>query len=161
MLKNEQSENLPEAQIRKIYLRNISLETAVLAALVKEIDPEVKLELRVQTNSLVDTEEVILDVTLTVRHASNLLYLLKLQQAGCFAIKNLEGEQKKLFLNTICPQLLFPYASQIANTLIVQSGFPPLSIMPIDFTKLYNQQNQQLAQMKKDSQRTPSLSGLK
>jgi preprotein translocase subunit SecB len=158
MLNNEKSENLPEAQLRKIYMRNLSLETATSAALLnKEINPEVKLEIRVQINPLVDAEEVILDFTLTVRETSNLLYLLKLQQAGCFVLKNLEGEQKQLFLNTTCPQLLFPYASQIANTLIVQSGFPALNIMPIDFTQLYHQQNQRSAQAKaQNGQKGPS-----
>ena len=138
----------PEAQIVAIYLRNVSLETASSPLLLREgIKPEIKLELRVQINSLKDEqEEVVLDLSITARDGSSLLYLLKLQQAGTVTLKHFEDDQKAFFLNTACPQMLFPYVAQIASTLVAQAGFPPLYLAPIDFVGLYRQQTQQQTQ---------------
>ena len=136
----------PEAHIVAVYLRNVSLETASspLLSAREGLKPEIKLELRVQINPLKEEqEEVVLDFSITGRDGSSFLYLLKLQQAGTMVLKNFEDHQKTFFLNTTCPQMLYPYAAQMANTLITQAGFPPLYLTPIDFVNLYTQQQAQ------------------
>jgi preprotein translocase subunit SecB len=133
----------PEVRVIGIYLRNVSLETCSSPSLLREgINPEMKLELKVQINPLGENDEVTLDMTITVRDKSNLLYLFKIQQTGCFALKHFETDQKQLFLNTICPNMLYPYAIHMVNTLVVQASFPPLHLTPIDFGYLFRQQQQ-------------------
>jgi preprotein translocase subunit SecB len=141
----------PEVRTIGIYLRNVSLETCRSPALLrKDIKQEFKLELKVQADSLEESDEVMLDMIITVRDKSDLLYLFKIQQVGCFTLKHFTTEQKQLFLNTVCPTMLYPYASQMANTLVVQAGYPALHLTPIDFTHLYRQQ-QQATQTKTDN----------
>jgi preprotein translocase subunit SecB len=141
----------PEVRTIGIYLRNVSLETCRSPALLRrDIKQEFKLELKVQADSLEESDEVMLDMIITVRDKSDLLYLFKIQQVGCFTLKHFTTEQKQLFLNTVCPTMLYPYASQMANTLVVQAGYPALHLTPIDFTHLYRQQ-QQATQIKTDN----------
>ena len=149
------NENQPEARVAGIYLRNVSLETANSPLLLREgLKPEIKLELRVQINPMNEQEEVVLDLSITGRDGSSLLYLLKLQQAASVILKNFDENQKAFFLNTACPQMLYPYAAQVASTLIVQAGFPPLYLTPIDFVNLYTQQQ---AAQKTDSTPTNTV----
>ena len=133
-----------QAEIRLvgIYLRNASLEAAHSPfALPEGTQPEIRLELRVQINALGEQDEVVLDLNITARDAGGrLLYFVKLQQVGCFVVKGAEAEQKGFFLNTACPQMLYPYASHMASTLVAQAGFPALYLTPMDFVSLYAQQ---------------------
>jgi preprotein translocase subunit SecB len=135
----------PQYRIKGIYLRNASLETGISPLLLRSnIQPEMKLELRVNTKSLEDQDEVVLDLSLTVRDNSSLIYLLKIQQAGYFILNTpLTLEKKAFILNTTCPNLIYPYVCQMANILSVQAGFLPVNLMPIDFIHMYEQQNQQ------------------
>lgn len=133
-----------QAEIRLvgIYLRNVSVETGHSPLSLPEgTKPEIRLELRVQINSLGEQDEVVLDFNVTGRDTGGrLLYFVKLQQIGCFIVKGAEAEQKAFFLNTVCPQMLYPYASHVASTLVTQAGFPALYLTPIDFVSLYAQQ---------------------
>ena len=36
-----------------------------------------------------------------------------------------------------CPNLLFPYLRRIVSNMVVDGGFPPLMLDPIDFAALY------------------------
>ena len=150
-------EEKAQAEIRLvgIYLRNVSLETGHSPLSLSEgTKPEIRLELRVQINSLGEQDEVVLDFNITGRDTGGrLLYLMKLQQVGCFVIKGAEVDKKAFFLNTTCPQMLYPYASHVASTLVTQAGFPALYLTPIDFVSLYVQQ--QTAQ-KTESDSMPS-----
>jgi preprotein translocase subunit SecB len=38
-----------------------------------------------------------------------------------------------------CPRLLFPFAREIVASAVVNGGFPPLLLDPIDFVALYQQ----------------------
>ncbi len=134
--------NQTEIRLAGIYLRNLSLETGHSPISLPEgTKPEMRLELRVQIHSIGEQDEVVLDFNVTGRDTGGrLLYFIKLQQVGCFVVKGAEAEQKTFFLNTACPQMLYPYASHIASTLVTQAGFPALYLTPIDFVSLYAQQ---------------------
>lgn len=137
----------PQLSIKSIYLRNLSLETASSPILLcPGIQPEMKLEVRVNINPLENQDEVVLDLTIMAGDNNNLLYLIKIQQAGCFVLNGLTAEQKAFYLNITCPHLLYPYASHMANTLSVQGGFPPVNLMPIDFVHFYAQHQAQPVQ---------------
>ena len=65
---------------------------------------------------------------------------MKIQQAGCFVLTQVTAEQKAVFLHTVCPTLIYPYACHLANTLAVQGEFNPVHLLLIDFGHLYAQQ---------------------
>jgi preprotein translocase subunit SecB len=46
-------------------------------------------------------------------------------------------------LATYCPNVLFPYARQVVSDLVLNGGFPPLLLQPINFDALYAEQQRQ------------------
>jgi preprotein translocase subunit SecB len=40
-------------------------------------------------------------------------------------------------LGTYCPQTLFPYARSAISDLVMNGGFPPFVLQPINFDQLY------------------------
>ena len=48
-----------------------------------------------------------------------------------------------MVLATYCPNVLFPYARQAISALVLNGGFPPLLLQPINFDALYAEQQRQ------------------
>ena len=46
----------------------------------------------------------------------------------------------------MCPNILFPYAREAIDNLVVKGSFPALMLSPINFDALYQQQKQQAQQ---------------
>ena len=42
-----------------------------------------------------------------------------------------------------CPNVLFPYGRQVVSDLVMNGGFQPLLLQPVNFDQLYAQQMQQ------------------
>ena len=49
-------------------------------------------------------------------------------------------------LGAYCPNVLFPYARQMVSELVMNGGFQPLMLQPVNFDQLYAQQMQQAQQ---------------
>jgi preprotein translocase subunit SecB len=61
------------------------------------------------------------------------------QQAGIFFVAGIEGDALRQLLATIAPTILFPYAREAIDNLVVKGGFPPLMIAPVNFDALFRQ----------------------
>jgi len=103
--------------------------------------PSVNLDLNTRKNMIEDSLwEVILSLTLTAKDDSeNTLYLAEVQQAGIFVINGLEEDALNHTLGSFCPNILFPYARECIDALIVRGSFPPLMLAPVNFDALYEQ----------------------
>ena len=55
-------------------------------------------------------------------------------------------EQREQLLATVCPNILFPYAREAVDNLVVKGSFPALMLSPINFDALYAQQKQAQAE---------------
>ena len=65
-------------------------------------------------------------------------------RAGHPVIKRFQKETNlSMVLATYCPNVLFPYARQIVSDLVLNGGFPPLLLQPINFDALYAEQQRQ------------------
>jgi preprotein translocase subunit SecB len=86
--------------------------------------------------------EVVLVVTLTAKLAAEgeeelTAFIVEVQQAGLFQIEP-EGEtEKSQLVNVACPNILFPYAREAIDNLVMKAGFPATSIPPVNFNALY------------------------
>jgi preprotein translocase subunit SecB len=49
-------------------------------------------------------------------------------------------------LGTYCPHTLYPYARQVVSQLILDGGFPPFNLQPINFEQLYAEQSRRRAE---------------
>jgi preprotein translocase subunit SecB len=73
-------------------------------------------------------------------------FLVEVQQAGIFFIKGFTDDQLRRVLGTAAPNILFPYARENIDSLVVKGGFPPVMLAPVNFDALFEQAMQQQAQ---------------
>ncbi len=133
----------PQVQfaMQRMYLKDLSFETPQgIEAFKKEWKPAVNQEMTTKTNKVDDgLFEVTLQLTITVKDGEEALYLVEVQQAGLFTVKGLEGQQLAQVLNTACPNMLFPYARETIDNVVVKGSFPALMLPPINFDALFVQ----------------------
>jgi len=127
--------------IQKVYLKDISFETpSGLEAFTKTWKPNVQQDLNIQVTPVEEgLYEVVLLLTITARIENKVVFLVEVKQAGLFAISGIEGIQLSHAINTLCPQILFPYARETIDSLLTRGGFPPLMLAPINFDAVFAQ----------------------
>lgn len=138
-------ENGPSLALQKIYIKDVSFETPNAPDIFNEQgQPEIKMNLNQKVKKIADnTYEVILGVTVTCKILEKTAYLVEIQQAGIFNLTNFEDQVLHQTLGTYCPNVLFPYARQMVSELVMNGGFQPLLLQPVNFDQLYAQQIQQ------------------
>ena len=109
--------------------------------------PEIKMNLNQKVKEISEgIFEVVLSVTVTCKILEKTAYLVEVQQAGIFGLSNFEDQIKHQTLGSYCPNVLFPYARQMISELVMNGGFQPLLLQPVNFDQLYAQQMQQAQQ---------------
>ena len=131
--------------IQRIYVKDISFESPNAPAIFrKEWQPEVKLDLDTRSEKLEDNMfEVILSLTVTTTVAGETAFLCEVQQAGIFAVPELQDAQMAHMLASFCPNILFPYARETVANLVNRGTFPQLNLAPVNFDALFAQYVQQ------------------
>ena len=64
---------------------------------------------------------------------------VQVEQAGIFLIQSMEEHERLQLLGSFCPNLLFPYAREVIDSLVTRGSFPPLMLSPINFEAIYQQ----------------------
>jgi preprotein translocase subunit SecB len=135
--------------MQRIYNKDISFESpSTPTVFKKQWQPKVNVDLNTRSNAI-DEEgnfEVVLTITLTAKMDDETALLVEVQQAGVFFITGFEGEQLRRILGTTAPTILFPYARENIDSLVVKGGFPPIMLAPVNFDGLYEQALAQQAQ---------------
>jgi preprotein translocase subunit SecB len=131
----------PEFGIQRIYLRDLSFEAPKSPQVfLEEWKPEMDMDLQTKTNSLGDdVHEVILTVTVNVKLSDEVVFIIEVQEAGIFSIKNFPEDQLRPMLGSFCPNVLYPYAREVVTDTVVRGGFPQLYLSPVNFDALFQQ----------------------
>jgi preprotein translocase subunit SecB len=98
-----------------------------------------------------DLFDVVLSVTITVKIDDKIVYLVEINQAGIFLIKNIPGDVLGRMLATSCANILFPFAREAISDIVTRGGFPQLLVSPVNFDVLYEQQKNQAAEQAKQN----------
>lgn len=133
----------PEFRMQKMYIKDLSFENPNAPDIYvaqSENPPEVDVNLQLnhkQVNE--DHYEVCLEITAKIinKDLDKTLFILELEHAGVFFLKNIPEEHLKMVLAVDCPTLLFPFTRQIASQVSVDGGFVPFLMEPINFMGLY------------------------
>jgi len=131
-----------EFAIQRTYLKDLSLEAPMgTEAFLLKDQPKISQDLGTEINKInEDLYETVLKLTITAAlDDGKTVFLVEVHQAGLFMIKGLEGENLTGVLNTVCPQMLFPYACEAIDSALVKATFPPLMMPPINFNAVYAQ----------------------
>ena len=127
--------------VQKIYIKDASFEVPSAPAIFQEQgQPQIQLNLAQKVNKYnEDLYEVVLTVTVTCKIADKTAYLAEVQQAGVFGLTGFDQDNLEAVLGTYCPHTLYPYARQAIADLVMQGGFPPFVLQPINFEQLYSE----------------------
>lgn len=138
----------PQFSIQRIYIRDVSFESPKTPEIfLKEWKPAVNLDLNTRQNSLEDSVyEVVLTLSATAKIDDDVAFIAEVQQAGIFLIKGLGADDVSHMLGSFCPNLLFPYARETLDNLVVKGSFPALMLAPINFDALYAQELERMKQ---------------
>jgi len=134
--------------IQRIYLKDTSLETPMGVSVFSGAwAPQIQLDVNTRAELIAEgLHEVVLSLTVTAKLEDKVALLVEVQQAGIFACKGLDDAQLRQILATMCPDILFPYARETIDALVVRASFPPLMLAPMNFDALYKQALEQQAQ---------------
>lgn len=127
--------------IKRVYVKDVSFEVPMgVEAFGQQWQPRVNQDIGAEVKRLNENEyEVVLSITISVQQEDKVLYLVEVHQAGVFVVAGFEAPQLAQVLNTHCPSILFPYARELIDSLVVRSNFPPLMLPPINFEALFQQ----------------------
>lgn len=138
----------PQAQplfnIEKIYIKDLSVEVPNAPRIFLEREqPQIDIQLNTQSSPLEqDIYQAELTLTITAKIKDKTAFLVEVNQAGIFRIQNLPKEALEAALAIACPNTLFPYAREVVSSAVLNAGFPPLLLQPINFELLYMQKQQ-------------------
>jgi preprotein translocase subunit SecB len=128
----------------KIYVKDISLEipNAPKIFLNRE-QPNIELNISFNSEEL-DTGvyQTILHAVVNAKIGTEQMFLIEIDQAGIFQMKNLPAEQLDLLHNIECPNILFPFLRELVSDLTTRAGFLPVVLAPVNFAFLYQQKQQ-------------------
>jgi preprotein translocase subunit SecB len=136
---NQDHENKPngpvEIAIARLYVKDFSYESPQAPAVFNEQhQPEMKVEVNVSTKRLNNNfYEVSLNVLLNAKAKDESIFIVEIEQAGVFEVKNASQEQLDHILLVFCPQTLFPYARAHIDHALVMGSLPPIMLAPINF----------------------------
>jgi len=145
---NNEEQNLPQAAIQKIYVKDISFEAPNLPEMFSvEYKPQVKMEMNSKSRKVADDNyEVILTISVKSEIEEKTVFLAEVQQACILFVKNVNEEQLQHTLSVMGPETLYPYIRETIASLIGKTGFPAVQLAPINFQVLYMQKLQQQAE---------------
>ncbi|MBA1232452.1 protein-export chaperone SecB [Pseudomonas viridiflava] len=141
-----EEENAPQFSLQRLYVRDLSFEAPKSPAIFRqEWTPTVSLDLNTRQKPLEgDFYEVVLTLSVTVNNGDEVAFIVEVQQAGIFLIKGLDDGSMSHTLGAFCPNILFPYAREAIDNLVVRGSFPALMLAPVNFDALYAQELQRM-----------------
>jgi preprotein translocase subunit SecB len=145
--------------LQRIYVKDISFETPGGIEVFRQAwKPRVNLEMNTRQNKIDDQNfEVILTLSVTASQEDKTAFIVEIQQAGIFYVAGLEEQQLRQVLATVCPSILFPYAREAIDSLVVRGSYPPLMLAPVNFDALYLQAMRQQQEKAQAAEGQPAL----
>ena len=131
--------NAPLINPQAVYIKDCSFEAPTGPFMGgAEGSPTVNLNLATRANALAqDMHEVVLQVNLEAKVGDKTVWLLELQQAGAFMIRNLSTSDLGQVLSIVAPNYLLSFARSTIAELVTKGGFPPFLLPLVTFEGLH------------------------
>ncbi len=140
--KAQQQEN-PVFRMQKMYIKDLSFESPNAPGIFLAQGQEPKVDFNLQLgNTKIDDDhyEVTISITAKIldqKADDTVMFVVELEHAGVFLLKNIPAEHLLRVMAVDCPLMLFPFTRQIASQVSVDGGFMPFLMEPINFVALY------------------------
>jgi preprotein translocase subunit SecB len=134
-------DELPQVGVISQYVKDLSFENPNAPAVLQwQNQPQIDVQFNIGAQQVGDgVHEVALKVDITATAQEGVAFKIELLYAGLFALRNVPEDQLQPFLLAEAPRILFPFARRVIADTVVDGGFPPLLLDPIDFGALYMQ----------------------
>jgi len=137
--------NAPVVTPQVVYLKDCSFESPngpFVGGL--EGQPAVNLNISTRATPIAqDLHEVVVQVHLEAKAGDKVVWLLELQQAGAFLVKNLVATDVAQVLSIMAPNYLMAYARSTVSELVSKGGFPPFLLPLVTLEALHARAAQQ------------------
>ena len=136
---NEQA----QFRMQKMYVKDLSFEnpnSPQVFVIPNNADPSVDVNLKLNNKNIDgDHWEVSLQITAKVstKEDKKVMFILEIEHAGIFLLKNIPQEHMPMLLGVDCPTLLFPFTRQIVSQVSLDGGFVPFLMEPVNFMALF------------------------
>lgn len=145
--KPDGSDNGPQFNLQRVYLKDLSLEIPdAPAVFLDQADP--RLEFQIDTDDTVlnpGLHEVSVRCTVTCRLADRVAFLVEATQAGIFEIHGVPDEQLALLKGISCPSIIYPYLRSNIADVIQRASFPPVHLAELNWEAYFQQRLSQSA----------------
>lgn len=123
-------------QIERIFLTKLEFETKNLRqGFDMKWRPKVGVEMTVSNTEIDDSEyEVSLEVKLDVALGSLDIFTVDVIQSGVFNVEDSPARQS--ILAAECPTILFPYAREAIDNVVIKATLPAIALAPINFREV-------------------------
>ena len=136
----------PVVNPQGVYIKDVSFESPNGPFAQFEGQPQVNLNIATRAAAMAqDVHEVVLQVNLEAKVGDKTVWLLELQQAGAFMIRNLSAGDLAQVVSIMAPNYLLSYARSTVSELVVKGGFPPFLLPLVTFEALHARAAQQAA----------------
>ncbi len=146
-------EGKPQFRMQKMYIKDLSFENPNAPDVFisqQSNEPNVEVNLKLNNRQIDENHwEVSLEINAKIVNKGDeekTLFILEIEHAGIFLMKNIPEEHRDMVLGVDCPTLLFPFTRQIVSQVSVDGGFVPFQMEPINFMALFQNSKQQEAQ---------------
>lgn len=138
-------EKKPNFAIQRVFVKTLSFEGPNSPEIFqKEWAPELSVELNTAHRRLDgDFWEASVKVSVNVKSGDDTAFNCNVEQAGIFTLSNFQAEQVTQILETIAPEILFPFAREAISEAVSKGGFPQLLLAPINFEAYYQEKKKQ------------------
>ncbi len=133
--------------LQRLYLSDVSFEApnSPEVFMLKE-QPNVNVKLDTSSRQISDElYEVTVTISAQVTFGERTAFLAEVEQGGAFLISGLDDDKLEHALGAFSPNILFPYAREAIDNLVVKGGFPPLMIAPVNFEAIFLERKQREA----------------
>lgn len=139
--------NAPVVNPQAVYIKDCSFEAPNGPFVTAQANPQVNLNISTRATALAqDMHEIVLQVNLEAKAGDKVVWLLELQQAGAFLIRNLSANDLAQVVSIVAPNYLIAFARATVSELVVKGGFPPFLLPLVTFEALHARAQQQAAQ---------------
>jgi preprotein translocase subunit SecB len=137
--------NAPVVNPQAVYIKDCSFESPNGPFLTgMQGTPTVNLNISTRATALAqDMHEIVLQVNLEAKAGDKVVWLLELQQAGAFLIRNLSAADLGHVVSIVAPNYLMAFARATVSDLVVKGGFPPFLLPLVTFEALHARAQQQ------------------
>ncbi len=139
-----QGQEAPVFRLQKMYVKDLSFENpnAPDVFIGEAMEPKVEVNLKVQNRKLEQAEDhwevtLFINANITGGDKGKILFIVEIEHAGIFVLKNIPEEHMPAVLAVECPTTLFPFTRQIMSQLSVDGGFIPFLMEPVNFMALF------------------------